>query len=292
VSNFDGLSLNFIQHSLTQMKSFMCGRKAETYGHYFKSITERINDVYSLNTDKLNINDLNDYLDDADYCISVMTNTFAILSVYYSDVNFLLILASYAIDHEFLFEDDFVFKDLYYGMLDYIGNENVPAEAVNDGSVSMIEELYAKYKPKEEQLKHHISKLSVEEVAALDSSLQTVLNTYLVIDRLYKEMLDYALMGSYDDVSNEPATAEELKKACTSITESVTNLISDLPIKEQKYLKQHFLSRIPCVYKKEDLLNYISYSLEGITDDKNKWITYGNIFEIFDKFGFKPDDKK
>jgi hypothetical protein len=99
-------------------------------------------------------------------------------------------------------------------------------------------------------------------------------------------------MGSYDNASSEPATESELKEACSKIVEKINDVISDLPIKEQKYRKQNFLSRIPCIYKKEDLLAYIAYSLEGITDNQNKWVVYGNIFEIFDKFGFKADDKK
>lgn len=291
---FDGLSVDFVKNSIKEMEAMVCAVKTEAFGKYFPNITERINTAYSENPEKITPDDLNGYLDDSDYCLGMLGNAFEILSIYYCDTNYMLTLAAFVIDQEFLFDDNFVLKDLFFCMNNILeGKDNITAEQVSQSAVNMIEELYEKFKPKDSQLRHHISKLTEEEIDAFDEEYKTMLTTYRIICDAFAMQLSYELLGVYTNEDEEiPATKAELEEIIKGFTKRIGELIGDMPIKKQKFLKQKFLAKLPCTFGIEELTGYIDYSLEGCTDNTSIWVAYGNIFEIFDAFNFKLDGSK
>jgi hypothetical protein len=291
---FDGLTLGFVDNSLPHLKALLCARKTDYFGKYFKNITDRINEVFALKLEKLKPEDYNDYLDDADYCINTLSNAYNILGIYFCDANYLLLLASFAVDYDFMFENDFVLKDLYFGMRAIVENSDnaLPKEDVNNAAVKEIEERYDQYKNMDKQVKKYLSSLTADEIANLEPEVATVVNAYMLIDTQFKMQLDFEIMGEYNKADEQSATKEELAAKCADVTKALTELIADMPIKDQKFIKQKFLSAIPCPLDNRELLDYIGYSLDGINDKTGKWVAYGNIFEIFDKCDFKPQDYK
>lgn len=64
------------------------------------------------------------YIADVDDNVEALQSIYSLLSIYYNDVNYLLILSNFAIDEDYLFQDEMLIKDFYYSVVDYIENKD------------------------------------------------------------------------------------------------------------------------------------------------------------------------
>lgn len=76
----------------------------------FPMMYEKISAVYALIQKLLQRKILKSYIADVDDNVEALQSIYSLLSIYYNDVNYLLILSNFAIDEDYLFQDEMLIK--------------------------------------------------------------------------------------------------------------------------------------------------------------------------------------
>ncbi|MDO5387934.1 MAG: hypothetical protein Q4F63_01750 [Clostridia bacterium] len=216
-------------------------------------------------------------LEDIDGNTEAIHNIYSLLSVYFNDVIYLQILSMFAVDSEFLFNNDMILKDLYYSLKDVITTKDTSLlEDIFERTENEISERFDLSKPIENELTEKIKSMTDEEYDSLSMDTKTAVNVNNTISQMFYRELDEQLMLSRGSASDVSQMTESLLTYINEKTESLTN-------SERKHLKQNFLKHIPCPMSKEELCDYCSYALDGINDRNLSLVTYGSIFQITDK---------
>lgn len=227
--------------------------------------------------DELDKEGITEALNDIDGNVEAIQNIYALLSVYFNDVTYLQVLSMFAVDSEFLFNDDMLLKDLFYSLKDVITTKDTSLlEDIFERAENEISERFDLSKPIEEEISEKMKALTSEKFNALPDDTKTAINVNNTISEMFYSELDQNLMlsrGTSDEVEN---TTKELINYINTKTENMPN-------SDKKILKQNFLKNIPCPMTKEELCDYCAYSLDGINDRAISLMTYGNIFQITDE---------
>ena len=227
--------------------------------------------------DELDKDGITEALSDIDGNIDAIQDIYALLSVYFNDVVYLQILSMFAVDPEFLFNDDMLLKDLYYSLKNVITTKDVTfIEDIFERTENEIEERFDISKPIEEELSEKIKAMTEEDYKTLSNDTKTAINVNNTISEMFYSELDEHIMLS----RNENKEINEMTKELTDYIDRVTEPMSNA---EKKIVKQNFLKNLPCPMSKNELAEYCAYALDGINDRALSLVTYGNIFQITDE---------
>lgn len=227
--------------------------------------------------DELDKDGITEALGDIDGNIEAIQDIYALLSVYFNDAVYLQILSMFAVDEEFLFNDDMLLKDLYYSLRNVITTkDNSFIEDIFERTENEIEERFELSKPIEEELSEKIKSMTEEDYKALSDDTKTAINVNNTISEMFYRELDEHIMLSRGKDENIEEKTKELTDYISSVTEPMAN-------SEKKLLKQNFLKNLPCSMSKDELAEYCAYSLDGINDRALSLVTYGSIFQITDE---------
>ena len=242
----------------------------------FPMMYEKISAVYALDTEAATKEDFESYIADVDDNVEALQSIYSLLSIYYNDVNYLLILSNFAIDEDYLFQDEMLIKDFYYSVVDYIENKDDElADTVFLQVSNEIESRFEDSKPLEEEINNLMD--GITDWDNLSDELKTTISVNnAVSNRFYRE-LEEEIMTPQD--LEKEYTTEEL---ANDVNTYIADVCAELPKTKEKFLKQKFLKNIPCPMTQEEFVDYSTYSLDGVNDKLVSLVAYGNIFEIVD----------
>ena len=242
----------------------------------FPMMYEKISAVYALDTEAATKEDFESYIADVDDNVEALQSIYSLLSIYYNDVNYLLILSNFAIDEDYLFQDEMLIRDFYYSVVDYIENKDDElADTVFLQVSNEIESRFEDSKPLEEEINNLMDEVTDWE--NLSDELKTTISVNnAVSNRFYRE-LEEEIMTPQD--LDKEYTTEEL---ANDVNTYIADVCAELPKTKEKFLKQKFLKNIPCPMTQEEFVDYATYSLDGVNDKLVSLVAYGNIFEIVD----------
>ena len=227
--------------------------------------------------DELDKEGITEALSDIDGNVDAIQDIYALLSVYFNDAVYLQILSMFAVDTEFLFNDDMLLKDLYYSLRNVITTKDTAfIEDIFERTENEIEERFDLSKPIEEELSEKIKSMTEEDYKALSEDTKIAINVNNTISEMFYSELDEHIMLSRDKNKEVNEMTKELTDYINRVTEPMSN-------SEKKLVKQNFLKNLPCPMSKDELGEYCAYALDGINDRALSLVTYGNIFQITDE---------
>lgn len=227
--------------------------------------------------DELDKDGITEALSDIDGNVDAIQDIYAILNMYFNDVIYLQILSMFAVDTEFLFNDDMILKDLYYSLRNVITTKDTSfIEDIFERAENEIEERFELSKPIEEELSEKIKSMTEEDYKALSDDTKTAINVNNTISEMFYRELDEHIMLLKDKNKSTDEMTGELTEYVDKVTETMAN-------SEKKFIKQNFLKNLPCPMSKDELAEYCAYALDGINDRALSLVTYGNIFQITDE---------
>ncbi len=225
---------------------------------------------------EINNEEITEALNDIDGNVEALHNIFALLSVYFNDVIYLQILSMFAVDSEFLFNDDMIAKDLYYSLKDVITTKDTSLLDEILGRVeNEIGERFDLAKPIEDEIKGKLEKITKEEYNNLPADTITAINVSNTISEMFYNELDQQIMLSR-------SSSEDVNKVTKELVDYINDKTENMSTSDKKFLKQSFLKHLPCPMTITELGDYCGYSLDGINDRNTSLVTYGNIFQITD----------
>lgn len=268
------LPKEFAAASMERLKD-MCYTNAENINNDFPLMAESIEEIYKLPVSEFSRDNVEEYFNLIDDNIHQLTNIYTCLGVMYDDIIYMKLLCDFAIDSDFMFEDDFVLKDLYHSVCNIINeNDDTMLDTVLENLSNTIEERFEQSKKLEAEISSQLDKL--ENTDELDIELQTAINVNNAISSAYMLDIDQQIMLSGNRELSVDELADEL---CDYIEKSVEPMENV----KQKYIKQKFLKNLPSPMTDNQFMDYTRYSLDGVSDRKIMLMSYADIFDIIDK---------
>lgn len=266
----------FANSCIDRLKDMFYADCADSFKADFPLMYEKL-EATKESINELDKEGITEALNDIDGNVEAIHNIYALLSIYFNDVIYLQVLSMFAVDSDFLFNDDMILKDLYYSLKDIITTKDTSfLEDIFERTENEISERFDLSKPIEEEISEKMKSMTSEEFNSLPSDTKTAINVNNTISEMFYSELDQQLMLSR-------GTGNEVEKMTKELINYINNKTENMPNSDKKILKQNFLKNIPCPMTKDELYNYCAYSLDGINDRALSLMTYGNIFQITDE---------
>lgn len=270
------LPKEFANSCIDRLKDMFYADCADSFKIDFPLMYEKL-EATSESIDELDKEGITEALNDIDGNVAAIQNIYALLGVYFNDVIYLQVLSMFAVDSEFLFNDDILLKDLFYSLKDVITTKDTSLlEDIFERTENEISDRFDLAKPIEEEISEKVKTMTQEDFDALPADTKTAINVNNTISEMFYSELDQQLMLS----RGTSAEVETMTKELISYIDEKTGGMSN---SDKKLVKQNFLKNLPCPMTKEELCDYCAYSLDGINDRAISLMTYGNIFQITDK---------
>ena len=211
-----------------------------------------------------------------------------IASMLYTDFSYMIILANYGYDIDFLTDDDIVLKDLFYAAIEYASKEK-PDEAdrdiaaeISDRSADITEALMDEVRRADDRLAKYTD--TIRNLSQDDESLEHIYTIYNLVTYIYYSEAENAAMDYYnpdrpDEVYNCDSTAE---KFCAFFEES----IKELPAYNRRLIRKELISQLKCPCSIHEVIDYISDALSyynGRTEANNIYDVVIRIMELADE---------
>lgn len=241
----------------------------------FPLMAQTIDEIYKLPATSFDRENIEEYLNLIDDNIQTLQNIYTCLGVLFNDVTYMKVLSDFTIDGDFLFEDDFILKDLYYSLCDSIkDNDNSIIETITENLSGEIEKRFEASKGLEAEVSKAVN--AIKDINAIDENARISIEVNNAISNAYLRDIDQEIMLGGERGKSTDELGDEL---CDFIEGSISNL----PVARQKYLKQRFLQHLPCTMTHEEYIDYTHYSLSGVNDRNILLMACGDIFDITDK---------
>lgn len=194
---------------------------------------------------------------------------FEIIRIYFNDIRYMQIVSAYAVDTDFLFDEDMMLKDLYYAMSNAINTEDDSlTEEISSRAVDEIDRV----SDMAEALEKELNAVDKGELESAPEDIKLIMNINTAVTELFYSEVDDILMES----SSDKAPEELARELAEYVNTSALSISSDL----RKLMKQRFLEIIPCPMSKKEAVEYIAYALDGINDRSISLMTYGDIYGL------------
>ncbi len=271
-----GIADEFAASCVERLKDMFYADCNDSFKADFPLMYEKLKSTEeSLN--ELDKDSLFEALNDIDGNAEAIQNIFSLLGIYFNDVTYMQTLSMFAVDTEFLYNNDMVLKDLYYSLRNVItSGDTLLSEEILDRAGNEIEDRFELLQPIENEISKAIENMTDKEYDNLSDEIKLSINVNNEISKMFYNELENQLMFSMGKNIKREEMADELINYIYEKTEK-------LPNADKKFLKQSFLKNIPCPMTKQELIDYCIYSLDGINNRELSLLTYGEIFSITDK---------
>ncbi len=284
-----GLTKNTIINLIEKYKKLFSPFNHESYGKDFSFIREKLLGLYEM--DFLSISD-----DEIAETIETITdigvdieNIKEILSSFYNDTNYILNIAMFCVDNEYLFDEDIMLKDVYYSTKSLAEDDKNEAfiEDILDRVYDMIESMENDILSMDKNFNDIFDMIDIEKVS---EDVYTYIITKFKIDANFNDELEFVLEKYSDTEEGENvAESEFLNEKIDELIEYIKNSCANISNKSAKRLKKLFFELIMCYIDDDEYEEYIEYVIDGIKDMERGLIYLFNLSGMFEYKKFKDD---
>ncbi len=249
----------------------------------FPDISNKINEVWNMDLSNKTLEELNNLYEEISSLKEPLDNIASDYNMIYNDINFIYLLAKNYDRLQKFFDDDFELKDLYLSAcrLDEAEHNELfsdrireLAEKRTDNVWNMVDRVYNSY-----------NKLFPSDFSSDDEEINSLYKTAREIDIIYfEDILLNNVLSPDDDLIPLKPDDEKFKtvvnSAAEEIVEAAKNCGQYYSPNKLKLAKQFLLARIPCPLSDEQLLNYISNTLDSIKGKPGYLIAINNIIQL------------
>lgn len=223
------------------------------------SIKTRLKEILELNFDKKTEKELLSLLEELDSISKEYVQMIGEASIIYGCLMELLAVYKFAIDKEYLFEQDFLFKDIFYSTKEMIEKNSfeIMADTIIKKVEDKIEEIIKIIDKDEEDLQSMINDLSYDDLSEPVKIAMTI-NEYSSLS------FEKNVILGKNQVNYEPVDDEFIKEMADDFIDYISKL--DFSNKLLKRFKQHFFAYIPCSFNANYLKNYFISALSNLPE--------------------------
>ncbi|MDR2903738.1 MAG: hypothetical protein LBU77_04460 [Clostridiales bacterium] len=202
---------------------------------------------------------------------------------------FLLALLKFTADFDALFEDNLVYKDLYYTFKENYSTDNFELIVDNFSGLldDTLEQVLDDCLEREKQIKKYFRPL------ARKTPDREQLDAMLLFIRMIGQC-DESLnglcfpLGEGDRDGEEPATAAYQKAAVDDLLSFINQAVAGLSNSRQKLIKQAFLGRIPCEQSDDEVLDYLRYTFGELKSGAERLSAADAVGKLFERHNYNP----
>jgi hypothetical protein len=275
----------------TLLRTTFCPALEDNYGIIFPDIKETAEELCTRQIDKLDREGLESYLDEMDTIMAQLSELEDYLYIVYNDINYLIALASTAVDENYLTGDDVLVRDTLYSCRDMLQSKDYElyAESLADKASEQIEEGFPELSAAHAKLGDYIEYDS--KLIDTDEGLMNTINIYANIHLLYISELATELTraASNDD---SPASEEFINGLIDNIMDRLNRMPSYISAAKNKFVRSTFLGVVPVIMSDSEFSVYLDYALEplhgtgkgiaSLTDIHNLLVDHGVISVPYD----------
>lgn len=253
---FEGATKGIIENSVNTFKFKFSSLEQMEDG----AIKNRLIDICNINFEEKSQEELLNILEEIEAIAKDYAQIIGDISAIYSSLMELLAIINFTVDKNYLFEDDFLLKDIFYSTKEMIEDETfeIMSDTILEKCEENLEKLIDKIESEEKQLKNIVKNQTYDK---LTNTVKIViaLDEYLGVN-LEKNIL----FKSHYTENDEKVTEELIIKKADEFVSYVNNL--KFSNKLLKRLKQQFFFYIPCPFNASFLKNHFSNVLSNLPE--------------------------
>jgi hypothetical protein len=278
-----------IELAVNMFKTAYCPVLSDGYGTVLPEMKERLTELCGRNTDTLDKEALETYLGEVDSAMADLEEITDYLNIAYNDINYLIALASFCIDNEYLIGDDVLLGDVAYSCRDMLtgGDYDMYAEPLIEKAEDEVEERFAKLRELENQLNEYLTKHP--EATDNDEQLHNIVGTYVHITTLYLMELEHEYTNDMYSNDETPADSEYVNTKVEEVISFIANAPESISVSRNKFVRRSFLQPLPAVMEDTDFYNYVEYALEPLRNKPAGVATITDICNLLVSYGIIPD---
>lgn len=187
-------------------------------------------------------------------------------SVVYNDINYLLNIVSFCFDEQYLFNDDLIFKDLYYSTCNAIkSHENIfLLDNVLKDTQIRIENLSDEIKTLETSYFKLISALEGTKLTSLPENVYINFSIQRVVYNNFYDEICIIPVDSFKEGDDKKASKEYINEKIQELISFIDNVVKTTDKSTGKYLKQIFFEYIVCPFKYPEFAELLSFYIESL----------------------------
>lgn len=232
--------------------------KSETYGNHFESFKKRIDFIADSDFESFNEEDYDKTWDEIDSLTKELEELMYYLDMVLEAVIYLSLILNFAPDFDFIFEDNLVYKDIYFSFKENFKTDNF--EVIVDALAENLDENLENILDECMNLEKYLTKLvdNPDKIKA-DEDVNNYIEIYKIINSIYNEsMLSLCFPLIAGMFEKNPADASYINDICESFIDYVNESVSGLKNSRQKLIKQFFLEAIPCFWDDNEFRDYLN----------------------------------
>ena len=287
---FEGTTKNSVIGLTEFLKYSFAPFNAKEYGETFYYISEKFSALLDIDPLELSDDEIEENIELIFDIESEIDEAKEFLSSFYNDLNYIQNLTLFCVDSEYLFEDDILFKDLYFSAKNVI--ETKENEVFID---DILDRIYDKIEGMENDIdamnKNFDDILNMIDIEKASEDVYTYVMTKIRIDDNFNEELAFSMMNCFDTEENGvPADEQFLNDKINEFLDFVKDSCSHIPNRKAKQIKAMFLKNIICPMDSEECEEYIEYVIKSLENMERRLIYMYKLSNLFQEEGFYMDD--
>jgi hypothetical protein len=273
------------------LRTTFCPSMEDNYGIIFPDIKEATEELCTRPIDKLDREGLEAYLDEMDTLMEQLSELEDYLNIAYNDINYLIALASTAIDENYLTGDDVLVRDTLYSCRDMLQSKDYDlyVESLANKASEQIEDGFPELNAAHAKLGDYIEYDS--KLIDTDEGLMNTINIYANIHLLYISELatEFSKVASNDE---SPASETLINEIVEDIINGLNQLPSSISAARNKFVRSTFLGVVPVIMSDSEFAVYLDYALEPLHGTGKGIATLTDIHNLLVDHGVIsiPDD--
>lgn len=286
---FDEVSINLATNDIEMLKISFAPMNVECYGKKFNYIADELQSIWEIDFENVSDDELDEYVNNLTDTELQLDEIKECVSSLYNDTNYLLNIALFSVDNEYLFEDDIMFKDLYFSTRNII--ESSDNEVLID---DILDRIYDNIECMQDELEAMNSSfndiLEMIDENNVPEDVDTYILTKLKIDEnFHKEGFD-DMLHLYDTENSDTVNSEFLSKKTEEFLAYIKSVSEKMTNKRVKFLKAKLFENLACFMEDSEYENYLDYVFESLNSDSRKEVYIAKIARLFENEHFDVED--
>lgn len=273
------------------LKTQYCPISMPGYGSIMPDIKQAAEELYSRPLENLSVSELEDYMGEVDSFGTDLAETADYINISYNDINYLIAIATFCIDEDYLTKDDPVMRDIIYTCRSMLQNNEAElyAESLTEKTETEIEECFELMRPMDKKLIKYVSKYG--ESKHMDDESYDIIGVYLKIQELYRREFSSIMFNSESD-DYEVISAQEANDRAEEIVSFMLSAPENILPRKNKFLRRSVLEDIPIVMSANEFNAYLDYALEAVRGKGTGAACLTEIYNLLSDEGIIPDPEE
>jgi|GEM_PF-4771466 len=251
--------------TLRSLKLKFSANKVPNYGIYYKEMYNKLETISCLDIETLSYDELNEIYETLEDNAQIFTEIEDYLATIYESINYIIYILTFSHDINFIFEENLIYKDIFYACKDSLKNGTEELDEQLDESISNIcESLVDRIIDMKESINQVLKNKSAKD---LSKDTLEILQIREIITEMYYESLSDIIYTTTPDASaeNSNVTKEFLESEINDFLNYISSSTKQMNDKDARLIKQSFLENLPCPFTNEEFKTYLNSALENST---------------------------